>query len=163
MKYNEELTNVYANSCIDTPNIFIPVFMFLSDQIFKRISACFVYSTNRTTQERPPPGHLSICTLLPAVRRAIRATVVVVVVVAIIPVATAITVQARPVRQRARRRLSHLRIRRTFMHLPHRPRIIIHLCQQVRLLPQRKWTICIILLQLDRTPRCRRRRTHLWD
>lgn len=138
--------------------------MFPSDRIFKRISAYFVYSTNSTTQERrPPPGHLSTCTLLPAVRRAIRATVVVVVVMAIVPAATAITVQERPVRQRARRRLSHLSIRRTFTHLPHRPRIIIHLCQRVRLLPQRKWIICTILLQLDRTPRCRRRRTRLWD
>lgn len=148
-----------------TINIFTSVFMFQSDRIFKRVSTCFVYSTNRTTQERrPPPGRLSTCTLLPAVRRAIRATVVVVVVVmAIVPAATAITVQERPVRRRVRRRLFHLRIRRTFTHLPHRPRIIINLYQRVRLLPKRKWIICTILLQLARTPRCRRRRTRLWD
>lgn len=163
-------TNVCGNSCNRHEiNIFASILGgFQSERIFKCVSVCFVYSTNRTTQERrPPPGRLSTCTLLPAVRRATRATVVVVVVVvvmAIVPAATAITVQERPVRRRVRRRLSHLRIRRTFTHLPHRPRIIIiHLYQRVRRLPRRKWIICTILSQLVRTPRCRRRRTRLWD
>jgi len=115
----------------------------------------FVYSTNHTTQERPP-GHLNTYTLLPAVRRATRTVVEVATVLA----AAAITVQELPARRRAHRHLSHHHIQRTFTLLPRRPRIIIHLYQRA-LLPRRRWIICTILLQPARIPH--RRRTRLWD
>lgn len=116
---------------------------------------CFAYSTKPTTQERPPLGRPSTCTL-PAVRRVTRA-------VAGIILAVAIMVQERLARRRwAHRRLSHLclLLRRTFTLLLHRPHIIIHRCPRARILPQHRWIICTTLLQLARTHHLR---MHLWD
>ena len=157
MKLIKGLTNIYENGCRRCDSAKYSIFCtksFLQWRISKDFSVS-VYSTNRTTQERPPE-HLSTCTLLLAVRQATR----IVVEVATVLAATAITVQELPAHRRAHRHLFHHRIQRTFTLLPRLLHIIIHLYQRA-LLPRRRWIICIILLRLARIPR--RRRTHLWD
>lgn len=129
-KIKKGLTNVYANRTqtrqIFTQEIQYSLLVLQCTTSTQTLYPYSVYSTNRTTQERPPPERPSICTPPPAVRRATRAAV------ATVPAATATTAQEQPVRRRVRHPLSPRRIRRIITLLLHHRRITIHLCKRDR-------------------------------